>query len=170
MVYSELNKNPNLIFRHSAPLHLLHGYSDSAPEKPWGSQYTPWMYLPLFFLLECISLWEMPSHPSGPSSNVPSSVLCPEIPAEIFAPSVSVLKFYPYLVYKIYHIALVSVSEIFEKSDFILLIYLCISPSSSPAILPLTFILVTYMLKTLYPNPYNQMSFGIQNFQHLEWY
>lgn len=112
----------------------------------------------------------MPSHPSEPSSNVPSSVICPEIPAEIIAPSVSVLKLNPYLFYKIYHVVLVSVWEIFEKNDFILLTYLCISPSSSPVILPLTFILVTCMSKTLYPNPYNQMSFGIQNFQHLEWY
>lgn len=102
----------------------------------------------------------MPSHPSEPPSNVPSSVICPEIPAEIIAPSVSVLKLYPYLFYKIYHVVLVSVGEIFEKNDFILLIYLCISPSSSPVTLPLTFILATYMSKTLYPNPYNQMSWN----------
>ena len=166
MAYKILNKNPSLIFRYSAPWHPLHDHCNSAPEKPWGSQNTMNAHDSLFFCLEYLSLWEMPSHPSGPTSNVPFSMICPEIPAEIIPPSVSILKFYLYLFYKIHHFVLVEyVWEILATSDFILLIYFCISSTSSPAILPLTFIFVTKHVQL------TRCGLEFQTFsKHLEWY
>lgn len=90
------------------------------PQRSHGTLNMPWMYMPLFFLFRmCLSLWETPTHPSGQTSNIPSSVIPPEIPAEIIAPSVSSLKFCPWFFYKIHQIAVVNMSENTE-SDFIL--------------------------------------------------
>lgn len=40
MIYKVLDHIPNFIFKHSAPLHPLHGFSDSTPEEPRGPQGT----------------------------------------------------------------------------------------------------------------------------------
>lgn len=63
------------------------------------------------------------THPSGPNSNIQSSVIHPEIPAEIPA----LYKFFISISYKICHTVL---WEQWPDPK-----YLCISPSSSPAIL-----------------------------------